>query len=248
MRKLKIPDNLTSLAYRSIKEYILEGRLEENRRLTEEFLSGQLGISKSPIREAMNRLEAEGLIRIESRRGAYLRSFSPKEVDDLYGLREALEVHAVRTGIFAQELSKELRASVKRLRTFLKADDKAAYIDEDVHFHITLARATRNDQLCRAIENIQHQIWLFRRKTYVLSSSTSPDDHEDLVDAIERNDRSAAMEVMTRHISSVRKQLLDHLDRGTREECTAIPRRAKPRPRQIPVPSVSQETSARISA
>ena len=70
MRKLRIPGNLTSLAYRSIEEYILEGCLEENRRLTEEFLSRQLGISKSPIRETMNRLEAEVLIRIESRRGA----------------------------------------------------------------------------------------------------------------------------------------------------------------------------------
>ena len=62
MKKLKIPSNLTTLAYNSIKEYILEGRLDENSRLTEEFLSTQLGISKSPIREALNRLETEGLI------------------------------------------------------------------------------------------------------------------------------------------------------------------------------------------
>src|SRR5262249_29644413 len=121
MRKLKIPTNLTSLAYKSIKEYILEGRLDEESRLTEEFLSGQLGISKSPIREALNRLEAEGLIRIEARRGAYLRSFSNKEVDDLYDVREALEVHAVRTAKFPQVLIKELRASVKRLRGYLKS-------------------------------------------------------------------------------------------------------------------------------
>ena len=73
MKKLKIPSNLTKLAYDSIKEYILDGRLDENSRLTEEFLSTQLGISKSPIREALNRLETEGLIRIEPRKGAYLR-------------------------------------------------------------------------------------------------------------------------------------------------------------------------------
>src|SRR5215467_1470198 len=101
MRKLKIPTNLTALAYRSIKDYILEGRLDEDSRLTEEFLSSQLGISKSPIREALNRLEAEGLIRIEARRGAYLRSFTNKEIDDLYDVREALEAHAVSTATFA---------------------------------------------------------------------------------------------------------------------------------------------------
>lgn len=208
MRKLKIPANLTSLAYGSIKQYILEGRLEENRRLTEEFLSGQLGISKSPIREAMNRLEAEGLIRIESRHGAYLRSFSTKEIDDLYGLREVLEVHAVRTGVFSLELTKDLRASVGRLRTFLNADNKAAYIGEDVHFHTTLARATGNERLCSLIENIQHQLWLFRRKKYVLSGATTPDDYGDLVEAIARNDRSAAIDILSRHISGVRQKLL----------------------------------------
>jgi DNA-binding GntR family transcriptional regulator len=211
MRKLKIPTNLTSLAYKSIKEYILEGRLDENSRLTEEFLSGQLGISKSPIREALNRLEAEGLIRIEARRGAYLRSFSDKEVEDLYSLREALEVHAVRTAPFPPALVKELHASVKRQRALLKANDKARYIDEDVSFHATLARATGNARLCEVLQNVQNQIWLFRRKTYTLSSTTAPDAHDALVDAIERDDRQAAEEIMSRHISSVRKKLLEHL-------------------------------------
>ena len=71
MKKIDIPSNLTTLAYNSIREYILQGRLDDASRLTEDFLSNQLGISKSPVREALNRLEAEGLIRIEPRKGAY---------------------------------------------------------------------------------------------------------------------------------------------------------------------------------
>ena len=218
MRKLKIPNNLTSLAYKSIKEYILEGRLDEESRLTEEFLSGQLGISKSPIREALNRLEAEGLIRIEARRGAYLRSFTNKEVDDLYDVREALEVHAVRTGDYPAASIKELRASVKRLRAHLKANDRAKYIDEDVSFHAALAQATGNARLCDVLENLQHQIWLFRRKTYVLSSSTAPDSHEALIDALEKGDRTAAEHVLSAHISGVRKKLLEHLKQKETEQ------------------------------
>jgi DNA-binding GntR family transcriptional regulator len=217
MRKLKIPTNLTALAYKSIKEYILEGRLDEDSRLTEEFLSGQLGISKSPIREALNRLEAEGLIRIEARRGAYLRSFSNKEVDDLYDVREALEIHAVRTGTFPPALIKELRVSVKRLRGYLKANDRTRYIDEDVSFHAAIAGATGNARLCDVLENIQNQIWLFRRKTYNLSSSAAPDAHDALIDALEKgvpdkDDRSEAEAVMSRHISTVRRKLLEHLE------------------------------------
>src|SRR5215470_14533065 len=108
MKKISIPSNLTTLAYNSIKEYVLEGRLDESSRLTEDFLSGQLGISKSPIREALNRLEAEGLIRIEPRKGAYLRRLSPEEVTNLYDLREALETHVVRTAKLTPALFTEL--------------------------------------------------------------------------------------------------------------------------------------------
>jgi DNA-binding GntR family transcriptional regulator len=95
MKRLAAPENLTSLAYTSIKNYILHEDLDEQTRLTEEGLSRRLGISKSPVREALNSLHTEGLIRIEARRGAYVRSFSVQEVVDLYGLREALEVYAV---------------------------------------------------------------------------------------------------------------------------------------------------------
>ncbi len=70
MKKLQTPQNLTSLAYHSIKAHILREELDEETRLTEELLSKQLGISKSPVREALNTLHAEGLTRIEARRGA----------------------------------------------------------------------------------------------------------------------------------------------------------------------------------
>src|ERR1700737_1113635 len=113
MKRLKIRPNLTSLAYKSIKEYILEGGLYEETRLTEELLSDQLGISKSPIREALNRLEAEGLVRIEARRGAYLPTFSMKEIDELYDLREALEVHATRTAKVTPALVAELKQRIR---------------------------------------------------------------------------------------------------------------------------------------
>ncbi|HME05849.1 MAG TPA: GntR family transcriptional regulator, partial [Bryobacteraceae bacterium] len=173
MKKLKIPTNLTKLAYQSIKEYILADRLDESSRLTEEFLSSQLGISKSPIREACNRLEAEGLIRIEPRRGAYLRTLTVKEISDVYDLREALEVHAVRTAQITPKLLENLKQGIARMKEFLAANDKVHYIEEDVEFHAKLARATGNDHLCAVLENVQNQIWLARRRTYDLSSSTA---------------------------------------------------------------------------
>lgn len=212
MKKLKIPSNLTTLAYNSIKEYILDGRLDEDSRLTEEFLSTQLGISKSPIREALNRLETEGLIRIEPRKGAYLCRLTTEEVSELYDLREALETHVVRTANLTPARFADLHRSLKRQRAYLKANDKSHYIEEDVHFHAELARATANARLCAVLENIQNQIWLSRRKTYDLSSSAAPRYHEAILAALERKDRDKAAMVMREHIQNVRQRLVEFLE------------------------------------
>jgi DNA-binding GntR family transcriptional regulator len=215
MKKLQIPNNLTTLAYDSIKEYVLDGRLDETSRLTEEFLSGQLGISKSPIREALNRLEAEGLIKIEPRKGAYLRRLSIQEIADLYDLREALEAHVARTAKLTPALITELRESVRRQRALLKSNDKPHYIEEDVRFHALLAKATENQYLWTVLENIQNQIWLSRRKTYDLSSSTAPDFHEGILRALEEKDRDAAERLMREHIQTVQQRLVRFLKDST---------------------------------
>lgn len=221
MKKLKIPSNLTTLAYNSIKEYILEGRLDENSRLTEEFLSTQLGISKSPIREALNRLETEGLIRIEPRKGAYLRRLTPDEVGELYDLREALEAHVVRTARLTPQLVADLRQSIKRQRALLKANDRTHYIEADVQFHADLAHSTGNGHLCAVLENVQNQIWLSRRKTYDLSSSTAPDHHEAIVEALAGNDRAKAEAAMRTHIGNVKSHLIEFLENRSVEETVA---------------------------
>lgn len=211
MKKLKIPTNLTKLAYKSIKEYILAGRMDDASRLTEEFLSSQLGISKSPIREACNRLEAEGLIRIEPRRGAYLRTLTIKEIADLYDLREALEMHAVRRAQLTPKFVDGLEQSVSRMKDYLAANDKVSYIEEDVEFHAKLARSTGNEHLCAVLENVQNQIWLARRRTYDLSSSTAPAAHEAIVNALATGDITGAQQAMSKHITTVCHRLLQFL-------------------------------------
>ena len=215
MRAIPIPDNLTNLAYKSIKDFILEKELDEETRLTEESISRQLGISKSPVREALNRLESEGLVHIEPRRGAYLRTFSAKEIGDLYDLREALEVHVVGKAEVTPRVLQQLRASVKRQNKHLARNDKASYIQEDVNFHAVLARATGNVQLCRVLENLQNQILLVRRRTYDLSRSQATAMHASLVRALENADKQKAQELMREHISSVSHRLIDHISQTT---------------------------------
>ena len=212
MKKLETPQNLTALAYKSIKAYILHEDLDETTRLTEELLSHQLGISKSPVREALNSLHTEGLIRIEARRGAYLRRFSLKEVKDLYELREMLEVYAVGVAELSPRLIADLRSSARRTRRLLKASDKLGHIEEDTKFHGLIASATGNAELCRVLDNVQSQIWLCRRKTYSLSSSTAPDAHLAILDALQKGNRKAAQAAMHGHIALVRQRLIAFMD------------------------------------
>ena len=212
MKKIRIPENLTSMAYRAIKDYILDGRLDENTRLTEEFLSQRLGISKSPVREALTRLESERLIQIEPRRGAYLRKFSIKEIGDLYDLREALEVYAVGKAKLSPALLAGLRECVERSRKCLEANDKRRYIEEDVDFHASLTAASGNALLTEILRNVQHQVWLFRRKTYDLSRSKATDTHAAIVQALEKGAKDQAQRLMREHISEVRDKLIHYLE------------------------------------
>ncbi len=217
MERLAAPRNLTTLAYESIKRYILAGKPDQNVRLTEEALSQQLGISKSPIREALNALQNEGLIRIEPRRGAYLRQFSAKEVEDLYNLREVLEAYAVSIVKITPELVRELQASIKRTAKFLKSDDRNGHIEEDIRFHGTIAKATENQELCRVLENIQNQIWLFRCRSYDLSSSSAPKAHAAIAKALEDKNRKQAQAAMREHIGHVRERLVESLESAPSE-------------------------------
>ncbi len=221
MRKISIPDNLTSLTYQHIKDYILEGRLENGERLTEEFVSKKLGVSKSPVREALNRLETEGLIRIEPRRGAYIRSFTPDEVHDLYDYREALETHAVSKAKVTRELIGELKSSLTRQRQHLETNNKRRYIEEDIHFHALIAAAADNSRLSEALETLQNQSRLLRLKTYNLSRSQAVQAHTRIIEALENENRAQARRLMKDHIQDTCRKLMQHMEQQTHSTSAA---------------------------
>lgn len=211
----KIPKypNLTELAYLHIKQHILEGSLGEGSKLTEDALAAQLGISKSPVREALNRLESEGLVSIEPRRGAYVRRFSLQEACDLYSLREVLEVHAVGLAKITPSFLSNLAESIERIKGDLEDRNPLAYVEEDIRFHNLIAEATGNRELCRILENIGQKSVLCRSKTYRLAaSSTSPDCHERIYQALKDGHRGLAKQAMREHICSFRDALLRSLE------------------------------------
>lgn len=221
MRKLNIPEDLTTQAYKSIRKSIIDGEVGPEAKLTEDALARKLGISKSPIREALTRLESDGLIRIAPRRGAFVIRFSAADVSDLYGLREALEEYAVRNLSITTELLAELRQYIDSAESCLNADDRLSYIKEDVKFHRALARATGNERLMQALENVQNQGLIFRRHTFHLSSGVSLQMHKRIYGALEAKDRETAALLMRQHITSVREKLVRYLRQKEEQQAGA---------------------------
>lgn len=208
MKKLGKVPSLTELAYGSLKLSLLNGTLGEQSRFTEESLATRLGTSKSPIREALNRLAAEGLICIEPRRGAYVRQFSAKEIRDLYDLRLVLEERSIDAATVTSEFLSSLAASVERTKQHLSAGDKLRHIEEDQRFHATIALAAGNRELATVFENIQQKSLLCRSKSYELSASTAPVAHAKIYEALKQGNKHEARTAMREHILFVRGQLL----------------------------------------
>jgi DNA-binding GntR family transcriptional regulator len=140
--RLHIPENLTQQAHRLIREDILTGKLGREQRLTEEFFAHRFHISKSPVREALNRLEAEGLVEIVPRRGAFV--VDPSRARTL--ARSTICGRCSRGAPSAtfrrmRRPSARLRASVRAAEKYFRANDRTSYAREDARFHTLIAAA-----------------------------------------------------------------------------------------------------------
>ena len=211
LKKLDIPASLTNLAYESIRASISNGTFPAGARFTEDLLSRQLGISKSPIREALARVEVEGLIRIEPRRGAIVRAFSTDEIRDLYDMRLALEVHATGSALPTPEFIRQLQRCVEKMMRYQQAGKKEQYLAEDVKFHAAIASCGGNILLSQTLEQIERKIALCRRRTYDLVASNAPDDHVRILNALKVDDILGAQDRMREHIQRALAQMLQSL-------------------------------------
>ena len=209
--RLKIPESLTQQAYRYIRDEIVQGRIDGGQHLTEGFFATRYGISKSPIREALTRLESEGLITIVPRRGAFVRGFSIHDVEEIYELREILETRVIRDAVLNAKILARLREIVGSAQSYLKKNDKANYIREDTAFHTTLANASSNSRLRKMLESMHNQMLILRRQTFELSSYTSTTQHLRILEALEKGRKDEAAKLMGQHIREVRNHLVHHM-------------------------------------
>lgn len=195
---------------------ITGGTLEPGERLREIPLAKQFGVSTTPIREALRRLEREGLIRLHANRGAVVAAYDAREIMDLYEVREVLEARAVCRAALAPERDlSQVDALLARMESVRDDPDQVEFNNLDVAFHRALNEAGGNWQIAEHAERIQRQIQGIRVRASIHLAGrprVSHVEHLAIVDAVRTGDGERAEALLRAHIFSIRDAILRVLD------------------------------------
>lgn len=211
-------DNLTlcERVYRHLRQEILADQLPPGTELSEVALSRELSVSRGPIREAMGRLAAEGLVTIRPRRGAEVRSLTPQELIDAYQVREALEVMAVRLAV--PRITKSDLARLDELVTSMaesaRKDRVAEFFAANVAFHELLCELSGNQKLQEVHHRLEGEISRFQARTLALRGSleSSVSEHRAILAAVRLGDVDKAAELTAAHVRVPAQRLQESLD------------------------------------
>lgn len=201
---------LKDRAYGELKELIMSEALPSRFFLSERQLAVRLGMSKTPVRSALERLQSEGFVDISPRQGVVVRELSVQQIVDLFDIRTALETFVVRrlAGRLTAEQRKELRENFKVQGVCVERRDLTGYARLDAEFHQLLCRFLGNQEICRTMWNLRdrlHRMFLSQLQRHPHRLQASYKEHAAIADAlIEGNGELSA--------SHVEK----HLDAGKR--------------------------------
>jgi DNA-binding GntR family transcriptional regulator len=207
--------NASSAATELIRQAIIDGRLPPGRRLKEEVLARELGISRTPVREALLMLQAEGLVDAAPNRGAAVRAHSVEDLDDLYQLRALLEGYSTRRAAsrLPDEAIRTLRESCERFDALLDdGADMSELVKENLVFHQTILESSGSARLVAMVRQVIELPLVYR--SYVWYSPAqqriSAHYHHQITRALEGRDAERAELVMKEHIFEARDLLLSH--------------------------------------
>ena len=199
-------------AYEEIwKRVIMIGGSEEQR-LSDVALSEQLGMSRTPVRQALERLVQEGLVRSDPRRGFWTSTFTSQDIHEIYDLRGALEVLAVR--LSAPRLSQEdLKAHLEALyavRAELDTHPVLRFLQVDIRFHMLITRASGNGRLIHSLSLLrsQHSMFQMQDTLYPKRMEIALNDHEQILLALLAGNVDEAADCLARHIRNAKEGVL----------------------------------------
>lgn len=211
MKKLR-RTSLSGDAYTFIRDLFTNGaRYNPGEKISVEELSRELGVSRTPLWGAINRLEAEGIVEIIPRLGVYLIDYDPERVLEIYVAREALEGMAAR--IAAEKIAERqlamLQTNITEQRQCLSKSDIESYHVLALEFHEQIARVAQNRTLDSLLMSILAQIRAMRvQRSYIPTHlPQSCDDHEELLEALRQHNPDLAEQVARAHIRDLAQEI-----------------------------------------
>ncbi|TCT13956.1 GntR family transcriptional regulator [Natranaerovirga pectinivora] len=195
---------LRDVVFNTLRKAILKGELVPGERLMEKQLADRLGVSRTPIREAIRKLELEGLVAMVPRKGAEVARITEKDLRDVLEVRCALEELAVKIACekMTPETIEKLRETMNAFNVAVNQKDVEKIVEKDVEFHDVIFNATENEKLIQIINNLREQIYRFRVE-YIRKSDNHMDlvrEHEQILNAIENQNVAKAKDVAQQHI------------------------------------------------
>lgn len=197
---------LRDIVFHTLRKAIITGELPPGERLMETQLGEKLGVSRTPIREAIRKLELEGLVVMVPRKGAQVAQFTQKDIKDVLEVRASLEALAARLACERMDERSFLRLQlvITEYEYAAKEKDIETMINKDVEFHEIIFNATHNDKLVQMFGNLGEQVHRFRI-AYLKNMEQSMAvhrEHTEILQALRDRDPERAAQLATTHIET----------------------------------------------
>ena len=208
---------LRDVVFQTLRNAILKGELKPGERLMEIQLAQKLGVSRTPVREALRKLELEGLVIMIPRRGAIVADITVQDLNDVLEVRQALEELAVRKACdcATDEQLKALKQAANDFKRCTESEDLLGCVEADMEFHEIIYAATNNQRLQQLFLNLWEQMYRYRleymkvKRMYKLLI----DEHDAIRKAIKKKDKEKAGMIMKTHIINQQEAIERNLDR-----------------------------------
>ena len=206
---------LRDVVFNNIRQAILRGELKPGERLMEISLSNRLGVSRTPVREAMRMLEQEGLVIMIPRKGAQVAEITEQDVNDVLEVRLGLEQLAVGFACdrITEEEIRELGIAADKFEESVKKNNISAVAEADVAFHEKIYQATHNQRLVQMISNLREQMYRYRVEYLkdVEGRKKLAVEHHDIWVALKNGQKEEAVSKMTEHIHKQQEAIRNNI-------------------------------------
>lgn len=197
---------LRDVVFNTLRDAILRGDMKPGERLMEMHLANKLGVSRTPIREAIRMLEQEGLAIIVPRKGAQVAKMTEKDLQDVLEIRDSLDELAVSMACkrMTEEQLVELKKAMKDFELATKSKDARKICEADEEFHNVIYKMADNPKLENIVNNLREQMYRYRYE-YIKGNSTYHQlikEHSAIIEGFERQDAEYVRSIMHTHLEN----------------------------------------------